>query len=91
MQVLRLVRSWDEFVFKRALPKTLLEPTTTTRSASSYGHNKDQSWKERKQQQEQERGQEKEAGPVDPAAKRDRRPKVRAILLCGPPGAYLCV
>jgi len=94
------VRSWDEFVFKRALPKTLAEPTTSSMgSNSSYPYNKGkQHWKKggspngkQQQQQQQREQQEKEQkereAVVDPSAKRDRRPQIRAILLCGPPGA----
>lgn len=99
-----MVRSWDEFVFKRALPKTLSEPTTSS-SSTGGGYNKGYggsgkggNWRDKhknKQQQgggDREQGKDggggpgKEAGVVDPAAKRDRRPQVRAILLCGPPG-----
>lgn len=100
-QVLRLVRSWDEFVFKRALPKTLAEPTPSSSTNSSYnkggsgsgGNWRDRNNKNNKQQEQQgkEGGKEPAAAAVDPAAKRDRRPKVRAILLCGPPGACMCV
>lgn len=91
-EVLRLVRSWDEFVFKRALPKTLLEPTTasaaTGAAGGSYNKGNNKNWRSPKKQQQQQKEQERKEEAVDPATKRDRRPKVRAILLCGPPGTH---
>lgn len=139
VQVLRLVRSWDEFVFKRALPKQLAEPTgTASTSAGGYkarlyllcrvffsvcvrfifceqtprsmlihthhcrtnrnkqGNGKGKSWRDQRNghsssPNKKNEGKDATAVAVDPLAKRDRRPRVRAILLCGPPGMYVPV
>ncbi len=101
-EVLRMVRSWDEYVFKRAVPKTLAEPPPQPAwkanwkgdNSSNYNNNNNNNnnnnynnnnnhHQSSNQHDTPQTDAERELAATQ---KRDKRPKIRAILLCGPPG-----